>query len=267
MAKLQKADLNKLNDALNKYVRPPTYPVAIKMCGSLDEVPSEAKRPIHDWGLQWPICQAITAAARKGWTVAVGLEDQPCPLANISFGFGKVPEGFMEGKIQWSLLPKGEPTAKYSQAIPRFEYSKYKYVVTAPIEEATFSPDLILIHGLPAQISRLVQGRLFLTGGTVPSTACLGITCTMEITKTMLLDDCQFILPGAGPRLFCQIHDHEMAFAIPASKVDLVTRGLPASVGTGAGYDYPQDIFLNYEFPFPPSYVAFNEDLRKGEGL
>jgi len=266
MTKLNKEDLKKLNDALNKYVRPATFPIAIKMCSSLDEVPKEAKHPMRDWGLQWPICQAITASARKAWTIAIGLEDQPCPLGNLALGFVKVPEGFLEGKINWSLVPEGEPTAEYSRAIARFEYGKYKYAVTAPIEETTFSPDLILIHCLPAQVSRLVQGRLFLTGGTVSSTACLGITCSMEITRTMQMDDCQFIVPGAGPRLFCQIQDHEMAFAIPASKVDLVTRGLAASVGTGAGYDFPQDIFLNYEWPFPSSYAEFNEQLRKDAG-
>jgi uncharacterized protein (DUF169 family) len=222
---------------------------------------------MRDWGLQWPICQAISAAARKGWTVAVGLEDQPCPLGNISLGFAKAPEGFDNGDIQWSVLPKGEPTAKYAQAIQRLDYGKYKYALAAPIEEATFDPDVILVFGLAGQIARLVQARLYLTGGTLTSRACLGITCTFWIAGALLSDECSHVLPGAGPRLFCQVHDHEMSFTIPRSKVELMTKGLEESAGKGAGYDYPQDIFLNYEWPFPDGYVEINKELRKSEGM
>jgi uncharacterized protein (DUF169 family) len=43
-------DLAKVNEALNFYVRPQTFPLAVKMCQSNEELPERARIPKRDLG-------------------------------------------------------------------------------------------------------------------------------------------------------------------------------------------------------------------------
>jgi len=255
--------LGELKNAINQYVRPTSSPVAIKMCKSEDKIPEKTKFPLRDLGLHWPVCMVFNAVARKKWIMGIGFDDQQCPLGNIALGLAEPPEAFLNGELQWSILPPGEANAQYSKSIKLLEYGKYDCLIAAPIEKADFDPDMILIFGTPAQVTKLVQGRLFLTGGSLNSAASLGATCSIQVAHTILNDECQVVLPGSGPRCFGQIQDHEMCFTIPPSKFEVISEGLKASTGLVA-YDYPPDTVMNFEFEFPPSYKNFQEVLAGG---
>jgi uncharacterized protein (DUF169 family) len=234
------------------------------MCSPNDEIPKDTIFPLRNLGLHWPVCMVFTAVAKKKWTMGIGFDDQQCPLGNLVLGFVKAPDAFLRGEIHWSILPPGEANAQYSQSIKMLESEKYNALIAAPLDKAEFDPDMILIFASPAQVSKLVQGRLFLTGGALNTTACLGATCSMQVANTILADECQVVLPGSGPRCFGQIQDHEMCFTVPSSKFDLLTEGLKSSTGLVA-YDYPPDTVMNYEFEFPPSYKNL-QDILGGKG-
>jgi len=52
------ADLKEVEQALNKYVRPLTFPVAIKMLKSEDEIPEKTRRPFQQMKKRWPYVRA-----------------------------------------------------------------------------------------------------------------------------------------------------------------------------------------------------------------
>jgi len=65
-------------------------------------------------------------------------------------------------------------------------------------------------------------------------------------------DECRYVVPGNGDRVFGMTQDYEMAFMIPASKTAAVLEGL---VNTHkAGVRYPITSFFNFQATFPPSY-------------
>jgi len=98
---------------------------------------------------------------------------------------------------------------------------------------------------------RLIQGALFNEGGAVHSSSMGRLGCSSIIT-VMKNNECRFIVPGNGDRIFGMTQDHEMAFIIPASKVDTVLDGLTKTHKTGIRY--PITSFFNFEAAFPPSY-------------
>ena len=255
-------DLKRVNDALYKYVRPQTHPVAIRMCTSVDEIPKEAQFPKRDFGMQIPMCQVFAIAHRRGWTMALGLEDQQCPLGNVILGFLKPRKAFLDGSFHWSWLPPGEPNARYAQSLKRLEYGKYSHMLMAPIEKATFEPHFFMIYGNPGQVVRLVQARLYLQGGMLTSAAGLGGSCAPIVGQTMLADECQYVLLGSGARRFAHAQDHEMVFTLPASKADLVVKGLEESEGKST-YTYPPPVSLTYEVEFPPRYQELQKFLME----
>ena len=253
-----------VNEALNRYIRPQSFPVAVKMFLPGDELPDKVRFPKRDLGASVAACQAIAMARRYGWTVAVGKEDQCCPHAAFVLGF--VPgRGYLDGTCAEvvGLAPK-ERFAKTARLLSRLEYGKYGYMVAAPLYAATFEPHLVLVYGNPAQVARLVQGATVMTGDVITSTFSEGIACSALIARPMLTETCQVILAGAGDRYFALTQDHELAFAMPLSKVESTLEGLEMG-HKHIGHRYPTPFSMRFEGHLPSAYYDLLDLLNKEE--
>ena len=98
---------------------------------------------------------------------------------------------------------------------------------------------------------RLIQGALYNKGGAVQSSSMGRLGCSAIIT-VMEKNECRYLVPGNGDRIFGMTQDDEMTFLIPASKIDTVLDGLAKT--HKAGIRYPITSFFNFEATFPPSY-------------
>jgi len=255
-------DLTEVNEALNYYIRPQTFPVAVRMCESGEELPAKAKRPKQDLGSTIAVCQGISLARRYGWTIAIGQDDESCPHGLFVLGY--VPgRSYLDGSSAEAagVGPK-EEFARVGQNLSRLEYGKYDYLLAAPLHRASFEPHLIVIYGNPAQIARLVQGAVALRGNALNTPATGGIACSSLIARTMLTDECQIILAGAGDRYFALTQDHELAFTIPLSKVEVTLEGLEKGHKSGL-HRYPTPSSLRLEGVLPDTYCRWTELLRK----
>lgn len=227
-------ELKLVNEMINRYVRPTTFPIALKLCQSEDELPNKVNMPMRDMGYPITLCQGTALTRRYGWTVALGKEDQCCIGGAQAMGFVADVEG--------GLVEEGK----------RLEPGKYKYHLTASLERADFEPDVIIIYGNSAQIMRLVQsarggpeGR-----GTVNAVATGVADCGDIAARTVLSDECQSILPSGGDRVFGSTQDHEVIFAMPWSKVEAVIEGLENT--HKAGFRYPVVSDIRHRPNLPP---------------
>jgi uncharacterized protein (DUF169 family) len=221
-------DLKKLNDALNTYIRPNTFPVAIKLLKSESEIPQKVRRPAKDLGYQVTLCQAVGLARRYRWTMVIGNEDQCC------MG-GAAAMGFPVEASQGSFAPPGMTDKMLGK-------EEYKYMLCAPVESADFEPDLIAVYLDPAQANRLVQGISFGTGKQVDAFAPGFADCGDVIARTFKTRECLFVLASGGDRAFGGTQDHEVIVTIPASKIEAVIKGLEESQKMGFRYPILTDI-------------------------
>jgi uncharacterized protein (DUF169 family) len=257
-------ELQKVNEQLNSYLRLQTFPVAVKMAGSDVEIPDKARRPKRDMGITMPVCQAISIARRYGWLMAMDLDDMLCPLGALTLGLVPAREKYLNGSFSIPFWVKSqEVRARMSQSIPRLEYGKYKGVILAPIHRADFEPQVIIIYGNPAQISRLIQSSVYGTGEPVVSRSGGGFACGQEITVPIMTDQCQIIITGGGDRAMAQTHDNEMAFSIPISRLEGIIQGLEET--HRAGMRYPTTPFLQFQGQFPKAFDELMSYLKKGE--
>ena len=254
-------DVKKTAEALNTFLRPQSYPLAIRMCEPSEKLPEKARLPKRDLGISVPVCQGLAMARRYGWTVAVGKEDQVCPHGHAVMGF--VPRELYANGIlaEAAGVGKKEEFAQDAEALTTLEYGKYRYLLVAPLEKATFDPHFIMFFGNPAQIARLVQGVTFKSGEFLAFVAGAGRACSVFIARTILTDECQVVLAGAGDRYFALTQDHEMAFTIPLTHAEEVVEGLEMS--HRAGLRYPTPSWLRFEGQLPPEYYKFSELLFK----
>lgn len=250
--------LKQVLDSINFYIRPQTFPLAIKM--SEGEIPEKARRPLKIFGFPITICQAVGIARRYGWTLALTKEDNNCPFGGLALGFLPPKEGWLEGAYL-GPAPNKEVAIKMAQTMRRLEYGKYDYVLISPLHSADFEPNFILIYGNSAQVMRLVQGRLYFEGGALVCQTAGSFDCADIIPGTILNDECQVILPCGGDRVFGLTQDDEMAFTIPSSKIEITLKGLEAGHKSGL-QRYPIPSFLRFQPQFPPSYVQLYEYLK-----
>ena len=218
-------DIKKINDAFSQYIKPQTFPVAIKLCQSDEELPEKSRRPLRDLGYPIALCQATGLSRRYGWTLALGEEDQCCIGGHVTMGFLDDPG---QGGI--------------TDAEKMHEPGKYHYMVSAPIDRADFEPDIICIYVNSAQAMRLTQAANSGGGGIAPTAATGMGDCSDIIVRTVKTDLCQFILPSGGDRIFGSTQDNELIFTIPKSKIELMMKALEDTHKVGFRYPILTDV-------------------------
>jgi uncharacterized protein (DUF169 family) len=256
-------NLKKINEALNSFIRPQSPPVAVRMCENLNEIPKKVRFPKRDLGLSITACQGIAMARRYGWTVAIGKEDQICPHGHAILGFVST-KAYLDGSLAEDAgLGTKVDFARNAQELSLLEHGKYSHLIAAPINIAQFEPHFIMCFGNPAQIAVLVQAATAKAGGFLSSVSSGGRSCSVFIARTIIADECQVVLSGAGDRYFALTQDHEMAFTIPMSKSEATIEGL--ELAYKSGFRYPTPSWLRFEGQLPPQYYKFTELLLKSE--
>ena len=230
-------DLKQVNESLNFYIRPQTFPLALKLCQSESDLPEKVRMPMRDLGYQVTLCQAIGLARRYRWTLAVGRTDQCCLGGGLTMGFiAEPPEGSM-----------------FAASVEKqLEARKFSHLLMSPIETADFEPDLVVVYCEPAQANRLVQSAGGVPGTGASANASGGMDCGDIVARTANSDECQFILPSGGDFIFGGAQNHEVIFTMPQSKVERVLKGLEDS--HKLGFRYPVLTDLRHQ-PALPSFL------------
>ncbi|NQU63092.1 MAG: DUF169 domain-containing protein [SAR324 cluster bacterium] len=256
-------DMKEIEQSLNTYIRPLTFPLAIKMLKSESEIPERTRRPFRDLKKKVAICQGIGMARKLGWTIAMGKEDMQCSLGAAPFGFFNNLDFFNEGNLANGMFTGSKEAGKKEEdLISRFDHGQYSHILVAPLAHCGFTPDMFMVYGNPAQIMRLVQGTLHKEGGAVHSSAMGRLGCATIIT-VLQNKECRYLIPGNGDRIFGMTQDDEMSFMIPEPKMVTVLDGLRET--HKAGIRYPITSYLNFEASFPPSYQQ-QMQIWKDEG-
>lgn len=244
------------------YVRPQTFPVAIRMMKAGEEIPARTKRPARDLNVQIATCQGVTMARRYGWSVALKREDLNCVLTKTAFGFDPVVPFYAESHCACGIYTETAAAgAKTESATHKFAFAEYDAILLAPAAKAEFEPHLYLVYGNAAQVMRMLTAALFKRGGALTASFTGRLDCSDIVIRTMQENDYQVILPCYGDRVFGQTEDGEMAFTIPFGKLDEFIEGLEGT--HRGGIRYPIPAYVRYSGQFPPTYDKLAEILEE----
>jgi len=232
--------VKKLDEAISLYVRPDSFPLAIRMLKPGEPLPEGIRVPSKSFNEHWIVCQSIGVARRYGWSIAVGRDDVICPLSAIAFGFRKPNDEYLKGYAATGMYCEDEAAATSLEASTwKFQPGSYDYVCVAPLARATFEPHLVAIYANSAQVMRLVNAALFKRGGRIESTTGGRLDCAEIVIQTMATDAPKVILPCNGDRVFGMAQDTEMVFALPWSHVDDLLAGFEGTHKGGVRYPIP----------------------------
>jgi uncharacterized protein (DUF169 family)/uroporphyrinogen-III decarboxylase len=254
------------DQALQTYVRPQTFPVAIRMLRPGEPIPERARRPARDFGKLSMNCQVIDMARRYGWTIALTRDDSICSLGITALGLDRPTHLYSSGTLCEGMYTKTKAGGARSEAaVDKFAPGEYQGLLVAPLDRATFEPDLVVVYGNPAQVMRLTQAALWREGGRLASSFQGRIVCADIVVTTMQTGQPQVILPCSGDRIFGQTQDHEMAFTVPWARMEEIVEGLEGT--HRGGIRYPITQFMEYEAKLPPRYMEVNRlwDVEHGK--
>jgi len=242
--------------ALNRLIRPLTFPIAVKLVKNVNSFPEKTRRPLKDIGFKTNVCVGLTLTRKYGWTVGLTAEDNICPIAAYTYGWSdSEPEAenalidFMKA-MKYAANDKAAKTTMEAVSQVKLNKGEYSGVVFSPLERTRIEPDLVMVFCNPAQGMRLVHGATQETGISIHSIfSGRGGTCTEGILQTFNTKQPKVVLPGNGDRVWALVQDEELAFTIPAALLDSLIRGLEATHERGIRYPIPVDIRHEPLFP------------------
>lgn len=252
--------LSKIDEAMSTYVKPQAYPLAIKMLSSEEEIPQDAKRPLRDYGAPFALCQALALGRKEGLTLVLDRDSRSCPIAMVGLGFVR-PEEYLSGK--YVLAPINQSTearAKGAEAMPRFQFGKFKYILISPIHTAGFDPDVLVFYGSGAQVMRMIQAAVFASGENLTSKSIGSGGCLLPVVAPVLEGTCKYCVPGNGERRLGLIADGELAFGMPKERFEEVVNGLKLSHEGKQTYPISPG-YLKLEYTLPPTYDKLKKAL------
>ncbi len=244
-----------LNQLLETYLRPLTFPVAVKLSPE-PEIPEGFRRPEKLFGHRLNICQGVNLARRYGWAMGFLEQDMACPLSIPIFGLRADPDFVTRGEhIHPDFTATLEQAARTQAAQPKAPLGSIAAILVAPLSKAEFEPDLVLVYGNAAQVVRLVQGALYYHGGALQSSFSGRCACAQEFIHPHLTGRCNVIIPAQGERLFAMTADDELCFALPRPEFDNLADGLATTHKRGVSR-VPTPFFAQRMEPrFPPRYA------------
>src|SRR5438876_12292111 len=130
-------DAKTADQALQTYIRPQTFPVAIRMLRAGEPIPERAKRPARDFGKLSMNCQVIDMARRYGWMIALTREDHICSLGITALGFAPPTHLHNSGTLCEGMYTETKAAGQRAEAaVDKFAPGEYSTLLVAAIDRA-----------------------------------------------------------------------------------------------------------------------------------
>src|SRR5437667_2842094 len=211
-------DAKTADKELQFYIRPQTFPVAIRMLRPGEPIPEKAKRPARDFKKLSMNCQVIDMARRYGWMIALTRDDHICSLGITALGFDKPTHLYTSGTLCEGMYTETKEAGQRSEAaVDKFAPGEYYCLLVAPLDRAPFEPHVVCIYASPAQVMRLTQAALWKRGGKLTSSFGGRIDCSEIMVTAVNSDAPQVSLPCSGERNVVTIRVHDSEFSIPSN--------------------------------------------------
>lgn len=262
---MSESNLRKAAEFIRNDLRLKSLPVAAKFYKEGEALPEKTRQPSKMFGKRVALCQALTMARLYGWVVGITKEDNICVPAAIVFGFSasndaatSLSQLFTEINFSKNM----DLALKETSGMSHFERGEISAVVAAPMEKASFDPDVGVIYGNPAQMMRLSQAWSYMTGERVTGQFGGKVECDQCLITPYKKQSAWITIPGNGERIFAMTQDDELVFAFPGRLMNELAQSL-GEVGKTIGARYP---VTPYQF-FQPEFPMAHKELGKKLGV
>ncbi|MBN1380166.1 MAG: DUF169 domain-containing protein [Deltaproteobacteria bacterium] len=252
--------IHEYGEELEQRIRLKTYPLAVRLLRDESEIPERTLRPLKNLKRPMPLCQGLALSRKEGLAVAMFKEDMVCCEPIIGLGFAEAPQYFLDGNNRYPEDVMDLNAGKnYASDFPRLEVGKYRSIISAPLKQAAFLPDIIMIYCNSEQISLLLLGREAKDGHDLKCSLSSHAACVYSVVPVIKKGECQVSIPCRGDRYIALAGEDELILSVPADKLGELIEGL--RYVEKANSRLPRTALMGETYPLPPSYFKILEML------
>lgn len=198
-------------------------PVALKFVLNKEDLPEDIKKidnPVRH-------CEMVTRASRGEMFYATS-QDQSCKGGAAAIGMGKAPQKLKTGEFYYELgrFSSIGAAKRTMDSIPKIDMEIYA-TIYAPLEEATFHPDVIIVISNPAQAMKLAQALVYTLGGRLEADfAGIQSICADAVAGPFMRKTPNFTLGCSGSRQFAGIEDQEIIVGLNGENIGCLINAL-----------------------------------------
>jgi uncharacterized protein (DUF169 family) len=230
-------------------------PIAVKMIKDEADVPENAIRPQKDLHTHMALCQAFSLARREYKTVYMVKEDHWCWNPLIGLGHVDCSEGTETFEVVCTALgvPDMDKARAFFVKFPRFAMDAYKGIVTAPLKDCPFEPDVVLIYSNNAQLRSMLWGIKAMTGDIVDTRMYAIDSCIYAIVAPMQNGEYRVTLPDIGEFERAAPGEDEIILSVPKGRMQELIDGVRYFENSNMGYTGLKRE-LDFDYSRPPFY-------------
>ena len=209
---------------LTKILGLKNQPVAVKLVkkeDALKGLPPESETKMR-------YCQLVMEA-KRGASFTLTKDSISCPAAAAAFGLLPLPEKIEKGTMlkALGLFDSEEAAAELMSKMPRLPLGGFKAVSAAPLSEAGFTPDVVVMEEEPEKIMWISLASLHEKGGRLSfGTGVFQACCVDATVEPYLRGDINASFGCYGCRDATDIGDGEGLIGIPYGKLHEILESL-----------------------------------------
>jgi uncharacterized protein (DUF169 family) len=200
-------------------------PVAVKLVAKREDIPAgvpELKEKLRH-------CEMVQKA-RHGDVFYATKEQHACAGGAGALGVAETPEKIKTGEFYFGLgrFKTLESAKKTMEAVPRTG-KRFVASMYAPLEKASFKPDVLVVIGNPKQMLRIAQSNIYEKGGrNTVSFSGIQSLCADAVAQPYNTGELNATFGCDGSRKNAKIADDELIVGIPMAKLEGVVEALEA---------------------------------------
>lgn len=198
-------------------------PLAAKLLKTGDPVPEG-----YDHSQKMRYCQALMMG-KHGRKVLLNGENITCPASASAFGFKPLPEKLANGEMMYGMGLFGNSGAAATTIglMPRLKQGECAGVLVAPLDQADFDPDVVILEGKPEKLMWVALADIFDEGGRHSfQTGVFQATCIDSTLVPYLTGKLNANLGCYGCRDATDIPEVECLIGFPAKDLAKIVKGL-----------------------------------------
>ncbi|WP_406659586.1 DUF169 domain-containing protein [Methanolobus sp. ZRKC3] len=211
--------INKLGLELRELLKLETLPVAVGLVTDEKDIPAGIKKLDH----VTRHCQMVDDVRRSGDEFYSTIEEQQCRGGAAVMGMTEMADQLKSGEFYYSLnsFSSVESAKETMDKIPEIKEKNVTAIMYAPLEKASFVPDVIIFIAKPKKAMELSQTLLFEKGGRIEANfAGKQSLCGDGVALPYLSNKPSVTVGCGGSRNYTEIKEEEMVISIPVEKLE-----------------------------------------------
>ncbi|MFN2340024.1 MAG: DUF169 domain-containing protein [Halanaerobium sp.] len=194
----------------------------------IDDDFEEVELDNYDSETKTRYCQALMRAG-KGEKIMITENNISCPASAAAFGLKKLPEKLKKGDMLYKmgLFKTKEAGENAMRSMTRLKGNEYSAVLLAPLAEANWEPDVVVLESKPEHLMWLSLASIYESGERLKfDSAIFQATCVDSTVIPFVEGRLNSTLGCYGCREATDIQRDENLLGIPYSKLEEITENL-----------------------------------------